>query len=701
MQKFQKMRRGCLYGVAVLMASALTACGGDDNSPPVAKTAAYTLSIATTTAVPGTFGAAGEYERVTGTFTGEVDPGDPKNALIQDLQLAPKNANGMVEYSSQFVLFKPKDMSKATGVLRYDAPNRGGIVELDPYFASRGYVFLTAAWQGDVPQAAGKLALTVPVAKNTDGSSITGPYRAELFPAVNTTNSLTLPGGLFNGAMLPYAPASLDNTQSGYALTKRVNESDPREPIPAADWKFAKCDAANAFPGVPDGANICVKGGFDARYMYEVVYVAKDPKVMGLGFAAVRDMVAFFRNKDKDAASTANPVFGKIRNTLASGVSQCGNFMKSLIHLGFNQDTEGKQVFDGVFAQIAARQTNLNMRFSIPGGGGGVRGDHTAFGQAGTRGLAPGYVDEVSQRSDGGILKRCDTTKTCPKLFIGFSGSEFWALQGSPLLTNATGTSDLAQPANARIYYYSSSHHLLGFPSLAPGQASPMLGGATPDLKYASNGNLSVTPVVRALYQNLEDWVVAGTTPPDSQVPKISNGTLVSTTAVAFPTIPNVSFTGLHTTMPLLDWGPGYRPQDESGVATLLPPKYLGKQYAILVPQVDADGNDIAGIRSIDVVAGTGTNTGWNYTAKSGVVDLSGGPVGPGLIGSYFPYAKTKAERLANGDPRLSLEERYGNAQGYVAAVTTAANDLVARRFMLRADAEAAIAAATARPVLP
>ena len=141
--------------------------------------------------------------------------------------------------------------------------------------------------------------------------------------------------------------------------------------------------------------------------------------------------------------------------------------------------------------------------------------------------------------------------------------------------------------------------------------------------------------------------------------------------------------------------------RDRSGVATLLPPKYLGKQYAILVPQVDADGNDIAGIRSIDVVAGTGTNTGWNYTAKSGVVDLSGGPVGPGLIGSYFPYAKTKAERLANGDPRLSLEERYGNAQGYVAAVTTAANDLVARRFMLRADAEAAIAAATARPALP
>lgn len=680
-------------------AAAIAACGGGGHDS--SKTPAFKLNITGTAPVAGTFGSAGEYEQVTGTFTGEVDPGDAKNSIIQDLQLAPRNGNGMVEYSSQFVLYKPKDMGKASGVLRYDAPNRGNAVAFDPYFASRGYVFLTAAWQGDVPQATGKLTLTVPVAKNADGSTITGPYRAELFPATTSTNSLTLPGGQFNGAMVPYAPASLDNTQPGYALTRRINESDLREPIPAADWKFAKCDASNAFPGVADPASICVKGGFDARYMYEIVYVAKDPKVMGLGFAAVRDMVAFFHNKDKDAAGVANPVFGKIKNTIASGVSQCGNFIKTLVHLGFNQDTEGKQVFDGVFAQIAARQTNLNMRFSVPGGGGGVRGDYTAFGQAGTRGLAPDYVDEVSQRSNGGILKRCDATKTCPKLFVGFSGSEFWALQGSPLLTNATGTKDLVQPANARIYYYASSHHLLGLPSITPGVPSVFAGGLTVDIKYASNNNVGVTPVVRALYQNLEDWVVSGTTPPDSQVPTIAGGTLVKPGAVAFPSLPQVAYTGLHTTMPLLDWGPGYRPQDESGIATVIPPTNLGRDYTLLLPQVDEDGNDRAGIRSLDVAAGTGTNTGWNYTAKPGVIDLGGAGLAPGLVGSYFPYAKTRAERLASGDPRLSLEERYGSAQGYVAAVTAAANDLVARRFMLRVDADEAIAAATAKPVLP
>jgi len=681
-------RRALGLAAALAFAGAtLSACGGDgDSAPPAATPAAFKLSISKTEDVAGSFGSVGAYERITGTFSGEVDPGDAKNAIIQDLSLAPLNANGKVDYSADFVLLKPKDMSKANGVLRYDAPNRGNIVGIDPYFASRGYVFLTAAWQGDVPAATGKLTLTVPVAKNADGSSITGTYRAELIPTASTANSLTLPGGAYNGAMQPYAPASLDNTLPGYTLTRRINEDDPREFIPASDWKFAKCDASTPFPGTADGANVCLKNGFDGRYFYELVYVAKDPKVMALGFAAVRDVIAFFHNKPADAAGAANPVFGAIKNTIASGVSQCGNFMKTFLHLGFNQDLDGKQVFDGVYAQIAARQTNLNMRFAIPGGGGGVRTDHTAFGQGGTRGLDPGYVDAVSGRSDGGILKRCDASKTCPKLFIGFSGTEFWDLQGSPLLTDAWGTVDLVQPANARIYFYASTHHLLGLPTLAPAVAGSV---------YATNGNLAATSVVRALYQDLEEWVVSGTTPPDSQVPKLADATLVRPAQVQFPAIPGVTYTGLATSYPLLDWGPQYKPQDETGIATQLPPAYLGRDYAILVPQVDADGNDIAGILSLDVASGLGTNTGWNYNSKPGVIDLAG------LFGSYFPYAKTAANRIAAGDPRPSLEERYGNQAGYVAAVTQAANDLVARRFMLQVDADAAIAAAAADPVLP
>ncbi|MDN6887376.1 alpha/beta hydrolase domain-containing protein [Variovorax sp. CAN2819] len=658
---------------------------GTPSTPPPAAASApkYKLAISATEDVPGTFGSVGAYQKITGTFTGEVDPKDARNAIIQDLQLAPLNANGKVEYTSDFVLFKPKDMSKASGVLRYDAPNRGNIVNLDPYFASRGYMFLTAAWQGDVPAAAGKLTLKVPVAKNADGSSITGTYRAELLPTAATNDSLPLPGGPFNAAMQAYPAASLDNTKPGYVLTRRINEGDARQLIPASEWKFAKCSTAMPFPGTPDETNVCLKDKWDPAYLYELVYVAKDPKVMGLGLAALRDMISFFHRDASDSAGTANPVAAAIRNTIASGVSQCGNFMKTFVHLGFNEDRAGRKVFDGVFAQIAARQTNINMRFSIPGGGGGVRADHTAFGQAGTRGLSKDYVDDVAQRR-GGILSRCEASGTCPKLFIGFSGTEFYVLQGSPLLTDAWGTTDLVQPANARVYYYASTHHLLGLASLP---------GASAGALYATNGNAGVIPVVRALYQNLEDWVVNGTTPPDSQVPKIADATLVRPPQVKFPAIPGVSFTGLVNNYSLLDWGPSYRPQDESGIATQVPPAYLGRDYAILVPQVDADGNDVAGIRSLDVAVPLGTNTGWNYTSVPGRIDQAG------LFGSYFPFAKTAA--LRGADPRPSLQERYTDQAGYVAAVTAAANDLVAKRFMLRVDADAAIANAAANPVLP
>jgi len=257
-------------------------------------------------------------------------------------------------------------------------------------------------------------------------------------------------------------------------------------------------------------------------------------------------------------------------------------------------------------------------------------------------------------------------------------------LQGSPLLTDAWGTTDLVQPANARVYYYASTHHLLGLASLP---------GASAGALYATNGNAGVIPVVRALYQNLEEWVVNGTTPPDSQVPKIADATLVRPLQVKFPAIPGVSYTGLVNNYSLLDWGPSYRPQDESGIATQVPPAYLGRDYAILVPQVDADGNDVAGIRSLDVAVPLGTNTGWNYTSVPGRIDQAG------LFGSYFPFAKTAA--LRGADPRPSLQERYIDQTGYVAAVTAAANDLVAKRFMLRVDADAAIANAAANPVLP
>ena len=407
---------------AASAAAFISACGGGGSSsppptaPPPATSATPQLkmTVTATTDFPGTFGSVGAYEQVSGTISGELDPKDSKNAIIQDLELAPVNARGMVEYSADFTMLKPKDMGKANGVLRYDAPNRGNILTMpnlaanpsDAEFFERGYVWMFSAWQGDVPKSSPqRLTATVPVARNKDGSSITGPYATELLASA-ATPSIALPGGVFNGTMIPYAPADLDNTRPGYLLTQRVNETDPRVAIAPSDWKFAACDAAaNPFPGTVDPTRVCLKGGFQPNRLYELQYVAKDPKVMGVGLAALRDTVSFFRGAAADAAGTPNPLAGKIKFAIGQGTSQSGNAMKTFLHLGFNQRLDGGKVFDGVYAHVAARQTNINTRFAVPGGGGGLRTDHRAFGQTAPRGLAADYVDAVSGRQ-GGVMKR-------------------------------------------------------------------------------------------------------------------------------------------------------------------------------------------------------------------------------------------------------------------------------------------------------
>ena len=708
---------------AASAAAFISACGGGGGSssppptaPPPATSATPQLkmTVTATTDFPGTFGSVGAYEQVSGTISGELDPKDSKNAIIQDLELAPVNARGMVEYSADFTMLKPKDMGKANGVLRYDAPNRGNILTLpnlaanpsDAEFFERGYVWMFSAWQGDVPKSSPqRLTATVPVARNKDGSSITGPYATELLASA-ATPSIALPGGVFNGSMIPYAPADLDNTRPGYLLTQRVNETDPRVAVPPSDWKFAACDAAaNPFPGTADPTRVCLKGGFQPNRLYELQYVAKDPKVMGVGLAALRDTVSFFRGAAADAAGTPNPLAGKIKFAIGQGTSQSGNAMKTFLHLGFNQRLDGGKVFDGMYAHVAARQTNINTRFAVPGGGGGLRTDHRAFGQTAPRGLAADYVDAVSGRQ-GGVMKRCEATATCPKFFLGLSGTEFWQLQGSPVLTDAFGFSDLTQPANARIYYYASSQHSTGTGGLAAG-----IGFNPAATVYPAGSMVDTADTFRALFVDLEAWVTQDVPPPASQVPKVADGTLVPPSQLVFPTItglswtpsggsptaiPTFSYLARYNGFPLLDYGPQYRPEDESGVPTLVPPSYAGRDYAILVPQVDAStGLTKAGIRAVDVQAPLGTNLEFNYVATPGIVDLVN------LSGAFLPFHKTETARIAAGDTRPSLESLYVNQAGYVAAVTTAANSLVSQRFLLQRDADRRVQRAQANPVLP
>ena len=630
------------------------------------------------------FGPAGPYEQLTGRAYGEVDPDDPHNLIITDLSLAPRNARGKVEYAADFVLLKPVDMDRSNGILRYMAPNRGRrLEEPDSLFLAEGTVLLWGAWQGDVPEDADRLQLQVPIATHPDGAPITGPVRVEFmgWPGAPAAE-MPLQGNVYNSGQRPYPPARPN--AAGAVLTKRIKETDPRLFVPNSTWTFATCDAAtNPFPGTPDSTKVCLKSGFEPGYLYELVYEAKNPRVMGLGLAAVRDLVAFFRHRMRDQEDTPNPLGGHIHYAMGTGISQAGNFMKTFVHLGFNEDLAGRRVFDALFPLVAARQTNINMRFAVPGGGGGVRLDHRAFGQSAVRAFAPDYHDDLRGHT-GGIFARCAQTDTCPKTFLGLSGSELWALQGSPVLTDAYGTRDLEQPDDLRIYYFAGTQH-----GTAPIRWNP---AAT---VYPSGVQSTFDPIVRALWVRLTAWMVEEKLPPESRVPRLADGTLVRPEQLQYPAmqgilfpaqgearpVPDFEYRGWYNALGLLDFGPRFEEADETGIADWRPPAYLGKDYAILVSAVDADGNEVAGLQPVGNAAPLGTNLPYNYGADLTAGDLFW------LSGSFIPFHKTRAGRLAAGDERPSLEERYGDHAGYVAAVRAAATRLLAEGFLLPEDA--------------
>jgi hypothetical protein len=659
-----------------------------------------TLTISQAEDYPGVFGPKQiSYERITGKFTCEIDTNDSHNAVITDIKLAEKNSRGLVEYTSDFILLKPKDMSLSNGILRYDAPNRGsGMAGGNQSLMAGGYVLLSAAWQGDVAKTqggrgggmGGKLYLDVPVAKNPDGSEITGIIRVEWASSAGSNpTEMGLQGNLYNSGQISYEPAGFPNNK-GYILTKRIKESDPRRFISNSDWTFATTSQNNPFPGTPDPTKISVRNGFDSDYLYELIYTGKNPRVMGIGLAAIRDIVSFFKDAQADSAGVKNPVAGKIKYAFGTGTSQSGNFMKTFIHLGFNESLNGKKVFDAVFPIVAARQTNINMRFAVPGGGGSPRSEQTSFGQTSVRAFSSDYYDDITG-SKGGIFSRSDKTNTTPKVFMLLTAAEIWDLQGSRIFTDAYGQKDIDQPEKLRIYYIAGAQHSVsssGSVSWTP-QRSVYPGGSMVD-----GGG-----VLLALWAVLEDWVVRGSEPPESQIPTIKDKTLVFPEELKFPTmkgltwnargqqipIPEFKYLGIINRSKVLDFGPEFNEYDESGITTFQPPAFMNKDYAIMVSQIDEDGNEKGGVRTPDIQAPTGTSFGFNYDARIYLEDLTG------LTGAYIPFHKTKAEREAAGDSRLSLEERYGNQQGYIDAVTKAANKLVSQRLLLQEDADRVI----------
>ncbi len=661
------------------------------------------------------FGTVGGFERITARAHGEVDPKAAANAVIQDIGFAPRNARGMVEYTSDVEIVRPSNPARANGVLLFNVVNRGnkGALSLfnadvpgpvaainalanagDGWLQKQGYTTVWYAWQGDVLPGDNRMALQVPVARNPDGSPITGRVRTEII-VTTPADSANLDGGWFTGNITDsYPTASTDNLavpRGGVApaLTMRAREGAAATPIAVADWHFGSC----ADPA--DARRICLAGGFRPGVIYELTYTAKDPTVLGLGYAAGRDLGVFLKTRDRDDAGTANPVaHGRDTRAILMGSSQSGRYIHSLIHLGFNKGEAGGQVFEGALPHIGGGLMPLNVRFGQPG---------RAWGSAVDRDY-PGYdfpfsyarqSDPLTGRTQG-LLDRCTADRTCPRIVHAATALEVWDGRQSLGFTDPLGMRDVAEPANVRSYIMASTQHgpaALPLPTTAPFGVCAQQPNPNPHVW-----------TMRALLTALTAWVVDDKRPPASTLPRIADATLVPADQVRFPVVPAVGYGGvqrpaLHfigSTNPLhvYDRGPQYRAGDTSGIETVVPPKVGSAAYGVLVPQVDADGNDIAGIRSLFVQVPIGTYTGWNsYRADW----FDGAPCT--LVGSFSPFAAARAEREAVGDSRRSLAERYPDKAAYVNAVRMAADRLVASRFLLPDDANRLIAEAEQKGV--
>ena len=637
-----------------------------------------------------TFGSTGPYEKLVGHAYGELNPKDPHNAIITDIQLAPRNAQGMVEYEASFTLFKPADAAKTSNVLVYGVVNRGRKLELGA--GDRGYSYLFSGWQGDIPSGpypAGQEPETiqVPIAKNADGSTITGPVIARIMNTSGNTSAL-----MVYSRPMPYLPASLDTSKA--TLTTRSSESidgtgGPASTIPSSDWAWADC-TKTPFPGEPDPRKICLKNGFDPSLLYQLAFTAKDPLVLGIGFAATRDLVSFFKHAQQDDSGDANPLAGKITYAVSQGSSQSGRYIRTFINLGFNQDESGQIVWDGAIPHIAAGQMPLNVRFALPDGA------SYPYELNSEAVLWWGdWTDKMRSRKSAGLLDRCRAMKTCPKVMEEFGSTEFWDLRMSPDLVGTDGAHDLAMPDNVRSYYFPGTTHGGGPGGFSAAPPPPARGRAGVCVLPANPNPESDT--MHALLEDMVAWITKGTEPPASQYPRLADGTLVRPTkaAVGFPDLPAVKLQD-NFENPLFDydWGKDLRYNDLSGITTKVPPA-TKQVIPMLVPKVNADGNEISGVPSVLHQVPLGTYLGWNIVPDG---FLKGQMCA--FTGGFVPFAATKAERIAANDPRPSLEERYGTQEAYVAAVRTAADKAVRDRFLLSEDADRLVQQAAASHVL-
>lgn len=638
-----RARRGWAFGLGVACMSFVAA-----GSARAEVTRFEIISVERAALDGRSFDGVGTYDRIRARVTVAVDPRDRRNAAIADLGLAPRNAAGKVEAVSDVEILRPSDPRRANGKLFYEAVNRGN--KMAPgifadamsnamakaadagngYLLRQGYTLVWSGWQGDLKSAPGTMALSVPTLTGVTGR-ITDEF---LF------NNLTSPAI----ATLAYPAADTD----GAKLVVRAKWNDP--PATPADMSFRFVD--------PSHVEIKRPSGFDGGALYTLDYVARDPQVLGLGFAATRDIVAYLRREGSAANPLAEGGRSSIRHVYAYGQSLSGRFLREFLYLGFNEDGARRPVFDGMLVQIGgARFTPLNMRFGIPGRAPAHPRDPASIADRFPFAYAE-TVDPFTGARDG-LLKSCTRSHTCPKIIQADSEYEWYNSKASLLVTDPRGR-PLRIPANVRLFTTAGTPHIARPDAVA--EKNPMC--------VMPVNPLHQGPVLRAMLSNLDDWVDRGIAPPPSRTPNLADGSLIDAGKAAAQLrapIPGLPYTGMHVVAAAED-------------LSVRPSRMLGA-YKIYLPRLNADGMMVGGIHLPAIDAPKATYTGWNPRAPGyGPTALCP------LIGGAVAFASTREARLSNRDPRPSVEERYASQGAYVEKVDRIARALVRDRLMLEED---------------
>jgi hypothetical protein len=615
-----------------------------------------------------TFGDAGVYERITGRVYFSLPVANAHNRRIVDLGNAVNLKDGEVEFSADFMAIRPKDPKKGNGSLLLEVPNRGrsrivGLVDGgnwdlskdagDAWLLRNGYTIVALGWQWD---AAGQDALrfNAPIAKE-NGKTITGVLRGDLMPS-KMMEEIPL-GHLILGSIggSEYAVAAPDDPRN--ILTVRDSRNVERTLIPRSEWQFAHTVDGKL---VPSDRHIHLNGGFEPGKIYEYVYVVADPVVAGGGFAAVRDFAAYAKH-EPSALTPAVRVFGE-------GISQNGRFLRDFLYQGFNADEDGKIALDGVLAHVAgAGRGSFNYRFAQPSRD--AQPTSSVFFPTDVFPFTDQPETDPVTGDKGGLLDRAVGDKVVPKIFFSNTSYEYWGRAASLIHITADGKQDAAISPNVRIYHFTGLQHFsVPFP---PAKGEGDLLGQAPE------SPLPVKYFWRAMIANMDAWVRANAAPPESSYPKIADGTLVPLQKYEFPAIPNVNRPHEANEAFRLDFGANWR----DGILSMQPPK-PGAAFPVLVPQVDADGNERDGVRLAELNVPLTTYAAWNLRDPTiGAPDQR-----VAFEASYLPFPKTAAERQRTGDPRKSVAERYANREDYLARYGRALDELVKQHWILEED---------------